>query len=139
MSADTTRILGRTGIKVARLGVAAGYGAPASAFEEAFDKGCNYFYWGSLRKDNMRRAIENICGQGKRDALVIVLQSYSRSALIMESLFKKALKSAHLDYVDVLLMKEALKTLALGPLDSETLERMRKIGEHVCSRTKSFF
>ena len=73
MRADTTRILGRTGIKVARLGVAAGYGAPASAFEEAFDKGCNYFYWGSLRKDNMRRAIENICGQGKRDALVIVL------------------------------------------------------------------
>jgi hypothetical protein len=42
-------LLGRTGLKVGRLGVAAGYGAPTKAFEEAFDKGCNYFYFGSCR------------------------------------------------------------------------------------------
>jgi aryl-alcohol dehydrogenase-like predicted oxidoreductase len=98
------RILGRTGLKVGRLGVAASYGAPADAYEEAFEKGCNYFYWGSQRKTGMRRAIENICGRGKRDQLVIVIQSYSRSAFLMDFFYKKALRSLGLDYADVLLL-----------------------------------
>ena len=97
-------LLGRTGLKVGRLGVAAGYGAPTEAFEEAFDQGCNYFYWGSMRKSNMREAIKNICAQGKREELVIVIQSYSRSALLMESFFEKALRTLALDHVEILLM-----------------------------------
>ena len=44
------RILGRTGLEVGRLGVACSYGAPTAAFEEAFEQGVNYFYWGSMRK-----------------------------------------------------------------------------------------
>ena len=63
--------LGQTGIKVGRLGVAASYGASAAAFEEAFDHGCNYFYWGSQRRSGMRRALQNICSSGKRDDVVI--------------------------------------------------------------------
>ena len=97
-------VLGKTGLKVGRLGVAASYGAPTRAFEEAFDRGCNYFYWGSMRKSNMREAIKNICAQGKRDELVILVQSYSRSSLLMESFFEKALRALALDHVDILLM-----------------------------------
>ncbi|MBA4393411.1 MAG: hypothetical protein C0407_07645 [Desulfobacca sp.] len=97
-------ILGRTGLMVGRLGVAASYGAPTKAFEEAFERGCNYFYWGSMRKSNMGQAIKNICAQGKRDELVILLQSYSRSAFLMEVFFKKALQTLGLDYADILLM-----------------------------------
>jgi aryl-alcohol dehydrogenase-like predicted oxidoreductase len=97
-------ILGRTGLKVGRLGVAAGYGAPADAFEEAFERGCNYFYWGSRRKSGMHQAIKNISGQGKRDEMVIVIQSYSRSAFLMEAFFKKALRSLGIDHADVLLL-----------------------------------
>jgi aryl-alcohol dehydrogenase-like predicted oxidoreductase len=56
------RTLGATGLKVGPLGVAASYGAPAEAFEAAFEKGCNYFYLGSGRhKAGMRRAIRNFC------------------------------------------------------------------------------
>jgi len=98
------RNLGKTGLKVGPLGVAASYGAPAAAFEEAFERGCNYFYWGSRRKDEMREAIKNICRQGKRDDLVIVIQSYSRSAFLMEMFFKKALRSLAVEYADVLLL-----------------------------------
>jgi len=98
------RILGRTGLKAGRLGVAASYGASANAYEEAFEKGCNYFYWGSQRKVGMRRAIENICGRGERDQLVIVIQSYSRSAFLMDFYYKRALKSLGLEYADVLLL-----------------------------------
>jgi predicted aldo/keto reductase-like oxidoreductase len=98
------RILGRTGLEVGRLGVAASYGAPPNAYEEAFEKGCNYFYWGSQRKTGMLQAIKNICGQGKRDRLVVVIQSYSRSAFLMDLFYKKALKSLGLDSADVLLL-----------------------------------
>lgn len=97
-------ILGRTGLLAGRLGLAASYGAPAEAFEEAFEKGCNYFYWGSFRKDTMCRAIKNICTKGKRDELIIVVQSYSRSPYLMEVFYKKALKSLGLDHADILLL-----------------------------------
>lgn len=96
--------LGQTGLKVGRLGVSASYGAPAEAFEEAFERGCNYFYWGSKRKSGMRQAIINICRKGKRDELVILIQSYSRSPFLMEVFFKNALKSIDMDSADVLLL-----------------------------------
>jgi hypothetical protein len=96
--------LGKTGLNVGRLGVSASYGAPAEAFEEAFEKGCNYFYWGSKRKGGMRQAIINICRKGKRDELVILIQSYSRSPFLMEVFFKNALQSLNIDSADVLLL-----------------------------------
>jgi len=40
--------LGRTGLRVGRLGVASGYWAPADAIETAFEHGCNYFTWGTF-------------------------------------------------------------------------------------------
>jgi aryl-alcohol dehydrogenase-like predicted oxidoreductase len=96
--------LGQTGLQVGRLGVAASYGAPATAFEEAFDHGCNYFYWGSQRRSGMRRALQNICSSGRRDDVVIVIQSYSRSAFLMQAFFERALRTLSIDYADVLLL-----------------------------------
>ncbi len=104
MDFHESKVLGRTGLKVGRLGVASSYGAPAHAFEEAFERGCNYFYWGSLRRSGMLQAIKNICRQGKRDDLVIVIQSYSRSAFLMELSYQKALKSLGLESADILLL-----------------------------------
>ena len=100
----TTRILGRTGLKVGRMGVAASYGAPAEAFEEAFDHGCNYFYWGFKHKPGLEKAVKNLCGQGKRDDLVIVIQSYSRSAALMEIFYRRALAALNIERGDVLLL-----------------------------------
>jgi aryl-alcohol dehydrogenase-like predicted oxidoreductase len=98
------RLLGNTGLKVGRLGVACSYGAPTVAFEEAFDHGVNYFYWGSRRMRAMTRAIRNIVARGRRDDLVIVMQSYSRSAALMESFFTRGLKQLGLDHADILLL-----------------------------------
>ena len=76
MTTFTERNLGATGLKVGPLGLAASYGAPAEAFEAAFEKGCNYFYLGSGRhRSGMRRAIRNLCRQGRRDQLVIAIQT----------------------------------------------------------------
>jgi aryl-alcohol dehydrogenase-like predicted oxidoreductase len=95
--------LGQTGLRVGRMGLGAAYDAPAAAFEEAFEKGCNYFYWTS-RKSGMRTAIQNICKKGLRDRLIIAVQSYSRSALLLEHSLKRALRALGVDQADILLL-----------------------------------
>lgn len=104
MEGFTKRQLGQTGLTVGRLGVAGGYGAPAKAYEIAFEKGCNYFYWSSPRKKGMGEAIRNICRNGHRDDLIIVLQTYSRSAILMEHFFRKGLAASGVESADVMLL-----------------------------------
>jgi len=104
MDFNRRRILGRTGLSVGCLGIACSYGAPTEAYEEAFERGVNYFYWGSMRKTSMAQAIRNIIKKGKRDELVIVIQSYSRSALLLESFFRNGLRTLGIDRADVLLL-----------------------------------
>jgi len=95
--------LGRTGLMVGRLGVAAGYGAPASAFEEAFEHGANYFYWGSRRKEGMAEAVRRIAKK-KREDLVVCVQSYARLGFWVQRSTEKALSELGLDHADVLLL-----------------------------------
>ncbi|MEN8229491.1 MAG: aldo/keto reductase [Bacteroidota bacterium] len=100
-------ILGRTGLRVGRLGISSSYGAPAPAFEEAFEKGCNYFVLGSFlkgRSKEMIRAIHNIIEKGEREKLVVCMMEYTHSYLIGKGHFYKGLKSLGLDYVDVLML-----------------------------------
>ncbi|MFH1138665.1 MAG: hypothetical protein V1816_21525 [Pseudomonadota bacterium] len=99
-----SRPLGRTGLKVARLGISSGYQAPAAAFEEAFERGINYFYWGWRRTPAMAEAIKNIAGSGRREKLVVAIQSFSRSALLLEVFLARALRQTGLDRADVLLL-----------------------------------
>ncbi len=86
-----------------RLGVAASYGAPATAFEEAFERGCNYFYWGSRRTDAMGDAIRHLAGP-HREKLVIVVQSYSHWGLRLTSKIESSLRLLKVDYADILLL-----------------------------------
>lgn len=105
MDAFAKRNLGRTGLSVGPLGLAASYGAPAQAFEEAFENGCNYFYLGSGRhRSGMRRAVRNLCRQGQRDRLVIAIQSYARFGFIMEWYLKKNLKAMGLEQADIFIL-----------------------------------
>ena len=104
MAGFEPRILGRTGLRVGPLGISGGYGAPAEACEEAFERGCNYFYWGSRRLDGMGQAIRNIRAKGARDELVILLQSYSRFPGLMERFLLRGLKTLKIERADVLLL-----------------------------------
>lgn len=95
-------MLGRTGIEVGRLGLAASYGVPAAAVERAFDQGVNYFYWGSIRRGQFGQAIRNLAPQ--RDRFVLVVQSYSRVAGLIRWSLERALRELHLDHADLLLL-----------------------------------
>ena len=117
-------VLGRTGLQVGRLGISSSYGAPAAAFEEAFERGCNYFVMGSFmkgRSKEMIKAIRNIAQRGDRDKLVVCLMEYTHSNLLGKSHFYKGLEKLGLDYVDVLMMgyypnkpRNQVMNLALG-------------------------
>ena len=99
--------LGRTGLKVGRLGISSSYGAPAEAFEEAFEYGCNYFTWGTFIKGDsseMKKAIRNLISKGKRDQLVISVFTYAHDSFLTRYFLKKRLKALGLEYVDVLLL-----------------------------------
>src|SRR6202042_3103555 len=104
MNADKMerRTLGRTGLEVGRLGMAAGYGAPAAAVERAFERGVNYLYWGSVRRGSFGQALRNLKQQGER--ILLVLQSYSRVAALMGPSIERALRKLNFEYPDVLLI-----------------------------------
>jgi len=98
-------VLGRTGLEVGRLGISSSYGAPAQAFEEAFERNCNYFVMGSFgrgRSKEMATAIRNITASGQREKLVVSMMEYTHSYLIGMGHFYRGLKKAGLEYVDVL-------------------------------------
>jgi aryl-alcohol dehydrogenase-like predicted oxidoreductase len=99
----TPRVLGRSGLTVGRLGLGSSYGAPSSAYEQAFERGCNYFYWGSARRDGMGDAIRRLAGQD-RNSFVVVLQSYSRHGLLLRRRIESGLRQLNLDYADILLL-----------------------------------
>ena len=99
--------LGRTGLKVGRLGVASGYGAPTAAILEAFERGCNYWTWGTVVKGFaalLREAIKTVAGRGQRDRLVLAMFTYAHQRKLSEHFFRKGLKSAGLDHADVLIL-----------------------------------
>jgi len=94
--------LGRTGLEVGRLGVAAGYGVPGAAVEWAFERGVDYIFWGSRRRDSFGAALKNLRRQ--RDRFVLVIQSYTRMASLLSWSLERALRTLSLEYTDVLLL-----------------------------------
>ena len=52
--------LGRSGLQVSRLGLGSSFQAPTASYLEAFERGVNYFYWGSIRRKLMGDAIREI-------------------------------------------------------------------------------
>jgi len=97
-----TAILGRTGLRVGRLGISASYGVPADAVERAFERGVNYLYWGSRRTEAFADALRHLAPQ--RERLVLVVQSYSRAAGLVGWSLERALKALRYDYADILLL-----------------------------------
>ncbi|MDJ0764576.1 MAG: aldo/keto reductase [Myxococcota bacterium] len=95
--------LGRTGLRVSRFGIAAAYGVPTRAVERAIeDYGINYLHW-DRKKPGMGSALKAVAHQ-KRDALVIAMQSYDHTGLMIRRGVEKGLKQLALDTIDILFL-----------------------------------
>jgi predicted aldo/keto reductase-like oxidoreductase len=117
------RVLGRTGIEVSRLGIAASYGVPGAAVESAFERGLNYLYWGSRRTDSFCTALQNL--RRHRERMVLVVQSYARMAALMAGSLERALRRVNYDHADVLLLGMWNKPVAPRILDAARKLRER--------------
>ncbi len=123
MSHFSKKILGTTGLTVGPLGIASSYGAPTEAFEEAFERGCNYFVWGSFlkgRKSSMSQAVKNI-GGSRRSELVLAMYTYWHSTSLMRFSVERGLRKLGTDHLDVLILgwfasrpRQGLLDVALG-------------------------
>ena len=133
-------MLGRTGMMAGRLGIASSYGAPAAAYEEAFERGCNYFSVGTFlrgRSTEMIEAIRNITATGYRDRLIISLAEYTHSRWPGRSHFLAGLKKLGVDYVDVLMLgyyprrpRRAVLDLAMELKEKQLVRFVSLSGHH---------
>jgi len=107
MNFHEKRTLGRTGLGVGRLGISSSFGAPVEAYDEAFERGCNYFTWGTFirgRSSGMKESIRNTIEKGQRDRLVLAIYSYAHDAFLTETSLVRGLKALGTDYADILIL-----------------------------------
>lgn len=101
------RMLGQTDIEVSRVGISSSYGAEQAVYEEAFDRGCTYFTWGTFIKGRsapFKKFIKDVTSAGDRERLSIGLLSYSHSRLLGDMFLQSALKQLGVEYIDGLLL-----------------------------------
>jgi aryl-alcohol dehydrogenase-like predicted oxidoreductase len=121
--------LGRTGLKVGRLGIASGYWAPPEAIELAFERGCNYLTWGTFirgRSPHLREAVRRIVANGQRDRLALAMFSYAHMPAFTEALFVRGLKAIAIERADVLVLGYFSKTPSRRIIDGAL--RMKEKG-----------
>ena len=70
------REIGNTGLMSSRLGIGSTFNAPTHVIEDAFHRGINYLYWGTVRQPTFAQAMMNLAKQ-YRDDMIITIQSYS--------------------------------------------------------------
>ncbi|MCP4606924.1 MAG: aldo/keto reductase [Proteobacteria bacterium] len=118
--------LGRTNFKVSRLGIAAAYGISEGAVEKAVEEyGINYLHW-DRKKPGMRNALKNLVHR-KRDELVVAIQSYDHTGLMLRRGVEKGLKQLGIDKVDILFLGWLNKIP--GPRILDVCRRLRDDGK----------
>jgi len=124
-------VLGRSSLSVGRVGLSAGYGrrlSPATV-ERCVEEGINYLYWGSIRWTSFGHALINLRPQ--RDRVVLVLQSYSRVASLMQGSVERALRRIGYEYSDVLLLGMWNHAVPQRILDAARRTRERGLVRHI--------
>ena len=104
MSFASSVVLGRTSLRAGRIGLGASYGVDASSIERAFhERGVNYFYWGSIRRGGMRDAVRRLA-PAHRSSIIVALQSYDRTGLLMAPFVARGLRALGIERADVLIL-----------------------------------
>jgi hypothetical protein len=126
-------VLGRTGVEVARLGIASGYGVPGTALECAFEMGVDYIFWGSRRSDSFGAGIKRL--RSHHDRFVLVIESYTRVASLLGWSLERGLRTLSLDYTDVLLLGMWNKSVPARILDAAQKLKQRGLARFLAVST----
>ncbi|HVY49146.1 MAG TPA: aldo/keto reductase [Minicystis sp.] len=92
---------GRSGLSVSRVAIGSSYGIGGADLERAFERGVNFFFFGLRRTRHYAAGVRALAPR-HRDRMVIAIQSYSRSALLVKPSVHAALRALRVDHVDVL-------------------------------------
>ena len=117
--------IGNTGLTSSRLGIGSTFDASTAVIEDAFDRGINYLYWGTVRQPAFAQAMVNL-SKNHRDELILTVQSYSQDPSSIEGEVEDALKTAGIENFDFLLLGN--RNSALSEEYVELFERMRDRG-----------
>ena len=120
------REIGRTGLMSSRLGIGSTFNAPARVIEDAFARGINYLYWGTVRQPGFAEAMVNLA-KHHRDELIFTIQSYSQDPATIEAEVEDALKTGGMENFDFLLLGNRNDVPATTYV--EVFERLREKGK----------
>jgi aryl-alcohol dehydrogenase-like predicted oxidoreductase len=131
MSFSSPAILGRSGLRVGRIGLGSSYGVSAPAIERAFhERGVNYFYWGSIRRRGMRDAIRHLA-PAHRERIVVALQSYDRTGFLVGTFLERGLRALAIDRADVLILGWHQRPVPPRLLDAALRLKQRGLVAHL--------
>lgn len=120
------REIGRTGLESSRLGIGSTFNASTAVIEDAFHRGINYLYWGTVRQPDFARAMVNLARR-HRDEMILTIQSYSDDPATIPGEVDEALKASGVDAYDFLLLGNRNEKPGDGYL--EAFERLREAGK----------
>jgi aryl-alcohol dehydrogenase-like predicted oxidoreductase len=122
--------LGRTGLRVSRMGLASGYGAPAAAIESAYhDYGINYLYVSPLlHLGSMTEAVRSLAPAHRDDLMIVLARPYfgGLGGWRLESFVERWLARLGLEWID-LILQDVRKPYS--PRLRDLLDQLRQSGK----------
>jgi aryl-alcohol dehydrogenase-like predicted oxidoreductase len=115
------RPFGSSGLTTSALGLGSSYGLGSAGVVRAFERGLNFFLWGSLRKRSFGEGLRELA-RTHRAEMVVAVQSYARLASLLEWSVDRALRPLGVDYVDILCL-----AWWNGPAPARILDAARRL------------
>jgi len=118
-------------LRTKRMGIGADAGINAHGLEWAFDRGLNYFYWGTRRSPGMKQAIRTLA-PAMRAKMIIALQTYDVTGFASNHTFRRGLRQLKIDYADVLILGKRDGPVSRRAQDGALALKEAGLAKHLC-------